>query len=165
MSNPLSNITRCSFNDSRHVGRGCRGYNCPGCRCEQLAFGMLRQKMCNNNKGGCSHNVYFFTADKDLDQFLLLLLFLLLPWRIRLAHTHSVLKLFLKFELHRQSVGPLEGWSALSQGRYLHRTTQTQNKRRQIFLPRVGLQATIQIFKRAKTFHALDSAATVIGLL
>jgi hypothetical protein len=30
-------------------------------------------------------------------------------------------------------------------------------------MPRVGLEPTIPVFERAKTVHALDSAATVIG--
>jgi hypothetical protein len=47
-----------------------------------------------------------------------------------------------------------------SQGRYLHRTTQTHNKRRQISMPRVGFELTIPVFEREKRFHALDRAAT-----
>jgi hypothetical protein len=31
-------------------------------------------------------------------------------------------------------------------------------------MPRVGFEPTIAAFKRAKTVHALDGAATVIGL-
>jgi hypothetical protein len=31
-------------------------------------------------------------------------------------------------------------------------------------MPRVGFEPTIPVFKRAKTVHALDRAATVIGL-
>jgi hypothetical protein len=57
----------------------------------------------------------------------------------------------------------LDGRSALSEGRYLHRTTQTQEKRRQTSMPRVGFEPTIPVFERAKTFHATDRAATVIG--
>jgi hypothetical protein len=30
-------------------------------------------------------------------------------------------------------------------------------------MPRVGFEATIEVFERAKTVHALDIAATVIG--
>jgi hypothetical protein len=30
-------------------------------------------------------------------------------------------------------------------------------------MPLTGFQPTIQVFKRAKTFHALDRAATVAG--
>jgi hypothetical protein len=44
-----------------------------------------------------------------------------------------------------------------------HRTTQTQNKRTQISMPEVGLEPTIPVLERAKTVHALDRTATVIG--
>jgi hypothetical protein len=43
-------------------------------------------------------------------------------------------------------------------------TTYTQNKRTQASMPGVGLEPTIPVFERAKTVHALDRAATVIGL-
>jgi hypothetical protein len=63
-----------------------------------------------------------------------------------------------------QSVG-LPGWGVSpSQGRYLHRTTQTQNKRTQTSMPWVGFEPTILVFERAKTVHSLDSAATVTGV-
>jgi hypothetical protein len=53
-----------------------------------------------------------------------------------------------------QSVGLL-GWGiSPSQGRYIHRTTQTQNKRRQTSKPWVGFESTIPVFERTKTFHA-----------
>jgi hypothetical protein len=38
------------------------------------------------------------------------------------------------------------------------------NKRRQASMPWVGFEPTIPVFERAKIFHALDYAATVIGL-
>jgi hypothetical protein len=44
-----------------------------------------------------------------------------------------------------------------------HRTTQTQNKRIHTFMPWVGSESTIPVFERAKTVHAFDRAATVIG--
>jgi hypothetical protein len=44
-----------------------------------------------------------------------------------------------------------------------HRTIQTQNKRTQTFMPWVGFEPTIPAFERAKTVHASDRAATVIG--
>jgi hypothetical protein len=44
-----------------------------------------------------------------------------------------------------------------------HRTTQTQNKRIQTSIHRVEFDPTILVFGRAKTVHALDCAATVIG--
>jgi hypothetical protein len=43
------------------------------------------------------------------------------------------------------------------------RTEQTQNKRTHKSNPQVGFEPTIPVFKRAKTVHALDLAATVIG--
>jgi hypothetical protein len=43
--------------------------------------------------------------------------------------------------------------------------TQKQNKRRQISMPWVGFEPTIPVFQRSKAFHALDGAATVIGLV
>jgi hypothetical protein len=49
------------------------------------------------------------------------------------------------------------------QDRYLHRTTQTQNERRQTSMPSAGFKPMIPVFKRMKTFHALDRAAIVIG--
>jgi hypothetical protein len=44
-----------------------------------------------------------------------------------------------------------------------HRTTQTQNKRTHA-MPRVGFEPTIPAFEQAKTIHALDRAATAIGI-
>jgi hypothetical protein len=44
-----------------------------------------------------------------------------------------------------------------------HRTTQTQNKRKQTFMPAVGFEPTIPVFERAKTAHTWDRAATLIG--
>jgi hypothetical protein len=93
-----------------------------------------------------------------------IILLLLLPSRARpLACANS--ELIGKFESCRQSVGFLgQGISPL-QGRYQHMTTQTQNKHRQTFVPRVGFESTIPVFGRAKTFHALDRATTrTIGL-
>jgi hypothetical protein len=46
-----------------------------------------------------------------------------------------------------------------------HRTTQTQNKRTQTSMPQVGLEPTIPVLERAKTVHALDRAAAVIGIM
>jgi hypothetical protein len=40
---------------------------------------------------------------------------------------------------------------------------QKQNKRRQTSMPWVGFEPTISAFERAKTVHAIDRAATVIG--
>jgi hypothetical protein len=46
-----------------------------------------------------------------------------------------------------------------------HRATQTQNKRPQTSMYRVGFEPTIPVFERAKTVHALDRAATLIGCI
>jgi hypothetical protein len=43
--------------------------------------------------------------------------------------------------------------------------TQTKNKCRHKFLPWVGFETMIPVFERAKTVHALDRAATVIGFI
>jgi hypothetical protein len=65
----------------------------------------------------------------------------------------------LQFLNLRHSVGLLRRVISPSQGRYL---TQTQNKHKQTFMPRVGFEPTIPAFERAKTVHALDCTATVI---
>jgi hypothetical protein len=44
------------------------------------------------------------------------------------------------------------------------RTTQIRNKRTQTSMPRVGFEPTTPVFERAKTVHALDSVAFVIGV-
>jgi hypothetical protein len=44
-----------------------------------------------------------------------------------------------------------------------HRTAQTQNRRTQTFMPQVRFEPTIPVLERAKTVHASDRAATVIG--
>jgi hypothetical protein len=44
-----------------------------------------------------------------------------------------------------------------------HRTTQTQNKLTQISMSGEGFGPKIPVFERAKTVHASDRAATVIG--
>jgi hypothetical protein len=42
-----------------------------------------------------------------------------------------------------------------------HSTVQTQNKRTQTSMPRVGLEPRTQVFERAKTVHASDRAANL----
>jgi hypothetical protein len=44
-----------------------------------------------------------------------------------------------------------------------HRATQTQKKRRHTTMPRVGFEPRIPEFEKAKIFHALHRAVTVIG--
>jgi hypothetical protein len=45
----------------------------------------------------------------------------------------------------------------------IHRTTETQNKRTQTSIPRVGFEPTIPAFERGKKVHVLDRAAAMIG--
>jgi hypothetical protein len=79
-------------------------------------------------------------------------------------HRASVKK-FVSFQFLnlRQSVELLGRGISPSKGRYLHRTTQTENKRRQTSMPWVGFVSTIPVFERTKTFHASEGGATVIG--
>jgi hypothetical protein len=44
-----------------------------------------------------------------------------------------------------------------------HRIAQTQNKRIQTSMPRLGFEPTAPAFERTKKFHALDRTTTVIG--
>jgi hypothetical protein len=44
-----------------------------------------------------------------------------------------------------------------------HRIEQTQDKRTQISMPRVGFEQTTPVFERTEKVHALASGATVIG--
>jgi hypothetical protein len=64
---------------------------------------------------------------------------------------------FFCFLIYTKSIGLLGGGSASRKA-----ATYTQNKRRQKSMSRVGFESTIPVFERAKTVHALDSAATVI---
>jgi hypothetical protein len=84
--------------------------------------------------------------------------FLLLP---HLEHRASVKRFVsLQFLNLSHSVDFFGRVISPSQGRYL---TQTQNKHKQISMPRVGFDTTIPAFARAKAVHALDRAATVMG--
>jgi hypothetical protein len=77
-----------------------------------------------------------------------------------LQHITSVYRFVsLQFLNLIQSVGLLGRGISPSQGRYL---TPTHNKRNESSTPWVGLQITIPGLERAKTFHALDRAATAI---
>jgi hypothetical protein len=71
---------------------------------------------------------------------------------------------FFSFLIYTQLVALLGRGMSPSQGRYLH-TTQTQNKRTQTSMPLVGFEATNSVLERAKTVHALDRSATVIGFI
>jgi hypothetical protein len=69
------------------------------------------------------------------------------------------------FLIHTESVGLLGRGISPSQGRYLHTVEhKTYSKRTQTSLLRMRFEPTIPVFERAKTVHALDHAATIIGL-
>jgi hypothetical protein len=61
------------------------------------------------------------------------------------------------------TVGFLGQEMSPSQGRYLHTEQHKENKRTQTYMPRVGFERMTPLFELAKTVHALDRAATVIG--
>jgi hypothetical protein len=63
---------------------------------------------------------------------------------------------FFSFLIYTQSVGILGRRKA---------ATYTQNKRTQTSMSLVGFKPTIPLFEQAKTVHAFDSAAIVIGSL
>jgi hypothetical protein len=45
-----------------------------------------------------------------------------------------------------------------------NRRAQTQNNRTQTSMTQVGFESTIPVFERAKTVHATDRVASVIGI-
>jgi hypothetical protein len=52
----------------------------------------------------------------------------------------------------------------MSEGRYLHRTTQTNTEENgKTSMPPVVLEPKILLLELGKTFHASDHAATVVG--
>jgi hypothetical protein len=70
---------------------------------------------------------------------------------------------FFSFFIYTQSVVLLGRGISQPHGRYLHTEQHKQNKRTQASMPRVGFEPMIPVFERAKTVHASDRAATVIG--
>jgi hypothetical protein len=60
---------------------------------------------------------------------------------------------------------PLTGNQPVARPLPTHRTAQSQNKRIQTSMYRVGFEPTIPEFERTKRVPAVDRAATVIGLL
>jgi hypothetical protein len=65
--------------------------------------------------------------------------------------------------LHTVGRTPWTGDRTVTRPLPTHRTTQTQNKRTQTPLPRVGFEPTILVFEQVKTVHALNLATIVIG--
>jgi hypothetical protein len=70
---------------------------------------------------------------------------------------------FFSFLIYTQPVGLLGRRASPSQGRYLHTEQHKHRINTQTSMPRVGFEPVILVFKRAKTVHALDRAATVLG--
>jgi hypothetical protein len=70
---------------------------------------------------------------------------------------------FWNYEFYRELLGLLGLVISPSQSRYINRKTQTEKKRGQISMSGVGLEPTIPVCEPAKTFYALECAATVIG--
>jgi hypothetical protein len=69
------------------------------------------------------------------------------------------------FNLYTVGRTPWRGDQPVARPLLTHRTTQTQTKRTQAFVPRVGFEPTTPMYERAKAVHALDRAATVIDLI
>jgi hypothetical protein len=67
------------------------------------------------------------------------------------------------FLIFTQSTRLLGRGISRTQGCYLHRTTQTQNKNRRTSMSSAGFEPTIPVFERAKTVHVLNRADTVVG--
>jgi hypothetical protein len=77
---------------------------------------------------------------------------------------YSPCKSWLLFKfLNLYTVGrtPWMGDQPIARPILIHRT---HNKRTQTFMPQVGSELTIPVFERPKTVHALDRAASVIGI-
>jgi hypothetical protein len=64
--------------------------------------------------------------------------------------------------LHTVGMTPWTGDQSVARPLPTHRTTQTQNKRTQTFMPRVGFENITPKFNQEKTVQALDGAATVV---
>jgi hypothetical protein len=70
---------------------------------------------------------------------------------------------FFSLLIYTESVGLLGRGISPSQSRYIHRTTQPQNKRTQTSMPRVGFEPMIPVFGTGEDGLYLDCAATVTG--
>jgi hypothetical protein len=65
--------------------------------------------------------------------------------------------------LYTDGMTPWTGDQPVARLLSTHMTAQKQNKRTQIHMPRVGFEPMTPVFKRARTVHVLDRAATVTG--
>jgi hypothetical protein len=71
--------------------------------------------------------------------------------------------LFQFLDLLQSQPNSLDGGSARHKAATRTQNRKIQNERTQTSMSQVGLELTIPVFERAKTVHALDGAATVIG--
>jgi hypothetical protein len=108
----------------------------------------------------CRH--FYWQSSLILEEVLHFLLHLYLYDCIALVD----LGIFFSF-LILYSVGrtPWTGDQSVARPLPTHRTTQTQSKCTQISMPLMGIRTNDPSVWEAKAVHALDSAATVIGLL
>jgi hypothetical protein len=90
-----------------------------------------------------------------------LLLLLLLLWFY--SPLLGLSRFFNFLILHTVGMTPWTGDQPVTRPLPTHKITQTQNKRTQTSMPRVGFEPMIPLFERTETVHALDRAATVIG--
>jgi hypothetical protein len=70
---------------------------------------------------------------------------------------------FFSFLIYTIGGIPWTGNKPVTRPLHAHRTAQTQNGRTQISILQMGFEPTISVFELAKTVHALDRAAAVIG--
>jgi hypothetical protein len=70
---------------------------------------------------------------------------------------------FFSFLIYTVSRTPWAGDQPIARPLPTHRATQTEYKHTS--MPRVGFEPMIPVFEQAKTVHALDCAATVIGIM
>jgi hypothetical protein len=70
---------------------------------------------------------------------------------------------FFSFLIYTVARTPWTGNQSISKRLPAHITTQTQTKRTQTSIPRVGFEPMIPVFERVKTVHFSDRATTVIG--
>jgi hypothetical protein len=70
---------------------------------------------------------------------------------------------FQLLDLFTESVGLLGRGISPSQGRYLHTEQHKQRMHTQTSMSQVGFEPPIPLVEWAKTVHALDRVATVIG--
>jgi hypothetical protein len=68
--------------------------------------------------------------------------------------------LFQFIDLYTVGKTPWAGDQPVARPLPTHRTTQTQNKRTQTSMPRVGFEPTIPVFQRAKMVHASDQSTS-----